>query len=127
MTQLIRNSLWASAPFNMLAAYVLAFPSSALGRLVELPADVPLAYAALLSFMVLLFGAVYAWLASQPEIDRPLVAVAAIGKAGVFAIAVMLWLSDNGSGRMVLLACGDLGFASLWLSWLLGQDRGAAS
>jgi hypothetical protein len=127
MTQLVRYTLWASAPFNVLAAYMLAFPSSALGRLVELPADVPPAYAALLSFMVLLFGAAYAWLASQPEIHRPLLGVGAIGKAGVFAITVMLWLSDHGSGRMVLLACGDLGFATLWFRWLLGQGRQAPS
>lgn len=115
----IRATLWVSFPFNLVAAYILAFPSSALGQLVGLPATVPALYAALTAFLVTLFGVVYAWLASRPRIDRPLVSVSAIAKTGVFVIALVLWLGGHSSGRVVLLASGDLALACIWFRWLL--------
>ena len=124
-TRIVRYTLWASLPFNLGAAYILAFPSSMFGRLAGFPESVPLMYAALLSFLVCLFGVVCAWLAVQPRIDRPLVAVAAIGKTGVFLIAIALWLTSNASGRIVLIACGDLAFAIVWFWWLV-SPRGEA-
>lgn len=114
----IRATLWVSCPFNLIAAYILAFPSSAMGQVVGLPATVPALYAALTSFLVVLFGVVYAWLATRPRIDRPLLAVSAIGKTGVFVIAFMLWLAGSGSGGVVFLASGDLALALLWFGWL---------
>jgi hypothetical protein len=121
-TRLVRYSLWASVPFNVLAAYMLAFPASALGQLAGLPQSVPAIHAGLLSFIVLLFGGVYAWLASRPEIDRPLLAIGAIGKSGVFAVTLVVWLAGASSGRTVLLASGDLAFASLWAWWLVSRS-----
>jgi len=46
----------------------------------------PPIYCALLALFVVLFAGAYAWLALQPNINRPLVAFAAIGKAGAFAV-----------------------------------------
>ena len=128
-TDLVRYTLWASAPFNFAAGYILAFPSSAAGQFAGLPASVPPLYTALLSFLVCLFGGAYAWLAAQATIDRPLVAVAAIGKTGVFVVALSLWLSGGLAGRVVLIASGDLAFASLWIWWLLstGAETDIAS
>ena len=56
----VRVTLWISFPFNLGAAYILAFPSSAMGQLAGLPTHVPAIYAALTSFLVALFGAAYA-------------------------------------------------------------------
>jgi undecaprenyl pyrophosphate phosphatase UppP len=95
MIQAVRYTLWVSAPFNLLAAYMVLLPLSALGRLVGMPPSPPLVYSALLATMIALFGLAYAWLATQPEIDRPLVGLAAIAKTMVFVIALLLWLAER--------------------------------
>ncbi len=114
----IRRTLWLSFPFNMGAAVMLAFPASGLGQLVEMPEAVPAIYRALASGLVALFGFAYAWLAMQQEIDRPLVAFSAIGKAGVFLLAVALALGAVGSWKLVPIAGVDLAFALVWFNWL---------
>ncbi len=121
---LVRWSLWASFPFNLVAAYALAWPSSVVGRLMGLPEQVDPIYAALCGSMIAGFGFVYAWLAIQPKLDQPLLWLGAIGKAGVFVLAFTLWLSQSGPGATVVVACGDLAFATLWFWWLLSR-RGA--
>ncbi len=115
----MRRALWATAVFNLGGAFLFAFPSSPLGQVVGLPTAVPPLYRALLSFFVVLFGGAYAWLACQPTIDRPLVALAAIGKAGVIAIILACWCLGEASGRGVLAASGDLVFAGIFARWLL--------
>ena len=117
-TSLVKQTLGLSVPFNMLAAYLLAFPASAPAQLVELPTPVPALYTALTAFLVVLFGAMYAWMAIQEEVPRQFLFLGIIGKTGVFVIAAALWLASANSGRLVLLASGDLAFAMLWLSWL---------
>jgi hypothetical protein len=77
-----------------------------------------------LAFFVVLFGGAYAWLARQPTFDRPLVALAALGKAGVFAIIVTFWLLGEAPGRGVLAAAGDLVLAGIFAWWLLGAQHG---
>ena len=118
-TQITRLTLGLSCPFNLAAATVFAVPSSTIGRLVGLPPDVPVVYAVLVSFLVGLLGLAYGWLALQPHLDRPMVALGAIGKFGVFFIALALWLLDHVTGRLLVVASGDLVFASLWCRWLL--------
>jgi hypothetical protein len=118
-TAAVRVSLGLSVPFNLLAAYAFALPDSALGTLIGMPADVPQLYALTLAFLIGQFGCTYAWLAAQACPHRPLVAFSAIGKSGVFLIVLLLWLSGAASGRLVLIACGDLLLALLWLRWLL--------
>jgi hypothetical protein len=121
--QFVRRALWSTAGFNVAGAYVFAFPSSVLGQLVGLPPVVPLLYRALFAFCVLLFGGTYAWLATQPTIDRALVAFSAIGKAGVFAVVFCLWLASEAQGRSVLVISGDLAFATVFAWWLWGEGR----
>ncbi len=116
----IRRGLWVSFVLNVGAAVLFAFPSSPLGQVAGLPAAVPLLYRALVAFFVLLFAGAYAWLARQPQIDRPLVALAAIGKAGFFALIVIFWLLGAAPGRAVLAAIGDLLLAGIFVGWLLG-------
>jgi hypothetical protein len=115
----VRRALGASAVFNVGGAILFGFAST-LGPLVGLPAPVPRVYAALLAMFVLLFGGSYAWLARQPEIDRPLVALAAIGKASAFTLAALFWLLGDIGGRAVIAVTGDLMFALVFAWWLLG-------
>lgn len=119
----LRCALWASVAYNLGGGLLFAFPSSALGQLAGMPSPVPPLYSSLLALFVLLFGGAYAWLACQPNIDRPLVALAAIGKAGVFVLLCVAWLLGEAPGRGVLVAIGDLIFASIFTWWLLGAQQ----
>lgn len=101
----------------------MAFPSSPIGRLVGLPTSVPPVYAAATAFLVCLFGGMYVWLAAQRAINTSMLCLGAIGKAGIFVVALALWFSGAASGPLVLAATGDLAFALLWFWWLL---RGVA-
>ncbi|MEM7358946.1 MAG: hypothetical protein AAF431_07610 [Pseudomonadota bacterium] len=119
---LIRTTLWLSLPFNLFAAFLLAFPSSVFGQLVGLPSQVEPLYAGLSALLVALFGFAYAWLALQPKIIQPLLFLGAAGKFSVFVLVAALWFSGSISGRVVFLATGDLVFALLWF-WWLGSQR----
>ncbi len=121
----IRCVLWVSVVFNLGGALLFAFPSSPLGQLAGLPVPVPPIYRMLLAFFVILFGGAYAWLARQPNLDQPLVALAAIGKAGVFVVIFIFWLLGEATGRGVLVATGDLIIACIFTWWLLSAHQGA--
>ncbi len=120
----IRRVLWATAVFNLGGGLLFAFPSSALGQLAGLPVPVPPVYAALLAFFVILFAGAYAWLALQQNIDRPLVAFAAIGKAGAFVLIFAFWSIGEVPARSLLAILGDLIFAGLFFWWLFGRGFG---
>ncbi len=124
--RVVRRALWFSAAFNLGGAVLFAFPSSAPGRLIGLPAPVPPIYRALLAMFVLLFAGAYAWLASQRIIHRPLVALSALGKAGAFSVIFAIWLLDQAPARSVVAGAGDLALAAIFTWWLLGA-RGAAA
>jgi hypothetical protein len=123
--RVIRCVLWATVVFNLGGGLLFAFPASVLGQLAGLPAPVPGIYATLLAFFVLLFAGAYAWLALQTNIDRPMIAFAAIGKAGAFAIIFIFWALGQAPGRGVLAATGDLVFAGLFVYWLLNTRQSA--
>jgi hypothetical protein len=130
--RLMRRALEISVLYNFAGAFLFAFPSSALGYFAGMPRAVPDVYRLLMGFFVALFGGTYAWLARQPEIDRPLVAFATIGKAGAFATILALWLAGRGPGRGVIAALGDLLLAGIFAWWLFDDlhrrfDRGALS
>ena len=122
----MRRALWASVVYNLGGTLLFAFPSS-LGGLAGLPMPVPRVYTALLAVFVALFGGAYAWLARQARIDRPLVAMAALGKAGVFAVILSCWLLGEVPGRGVLAVSGDLAFAVVFAWWLLADPAADAS
>ncbi len=117
--RLVRATLLLSVPFNLLAAWGLGQPQSAMGQLMQLPADVPAAYAALLAYLVLLFGLAYGWMGLARSINRPLLLLGVSGKAGVFFIMLGLWLVGASPGMLVAVASGDLALATIWGSWLL--------
>jgi hypothetical protein len=118
----IRYALWISAAFNLSGAFLFAFPSSPLGRFAGLPVPVPAFYGILIAFFVVLFAGAYAWLACQPQIDRPLLALSAIGKAGGFLVVCIFWLLGEIPGRGVLASSSDLIFACIFTWWLLSTS-----
>ncbi|MES2490541.1 MAG: hypothetical protein V4607_12185 [Pseudomonadota bacterium] len=112
-----RRVLWASAVFNLGGAIAFGFPAT-VGQLMGLPAEVPALYRALMALFVLMFGGSYAWLALQPQIVRPMVGFAAIGKASVFVVITAFWLLGSLPLLSVVAASGDLAFAALFFHWL---------
>lgn len=115
-TSVMRGVLTVGAAYNWTAALMLLFPGS-LGGLLDLPAPGSWFYVWMLVFFIGLFGGVYAWQAWRPAIDRPIIAVAIIGKIGVFAVAVLAWLAAEISFPVVVLTIGDLLFALVFLWW----------
>ena len=118
---LVRTTLWMSCVFNIGAAFVMAFPSSDISQMFELPPEVPILYALLLAFVVFLFGVIYGWLARQPRLDQPLLFVGAAGKLCFFVLTAAIWLLGEASGKFALLTTGDLAFGSIWMWWLCSR------
>ena len=120
----MRAALWGSVLYNLGAAVVSAFPASALAQLEGFPIPVHPIYGALLAVFALLFGGTYAWLATQPAINRPLVFLSAVGKLAVFAVVVAFWLFGAISWRLVFASSGDLLFGAIFCWWLIGAQPG---
>ena len=118
--RVMRRTLWVSVLYNLGAALAFAFPSSSLVRFAGLPNPVPPLYSAMVALFVALFAGGYGWLAVQPEIDRPLVAFSAIGKAAAFSTFLALWLLGDFPALGVLAGTGDLILAAIFGWWLLG-------
>ena len=118
MERLVRLSLWVTAPFNLAAGAVFAWPASALGQMLTLPVDVPAFYALFSGGMIFLFGLVYAWLALQRPLVRPLLCVGACGKLMAVTITTALYLSGSVSGLFATFLAGDLVFVILWFVYL---------
>jgi hypothetical protein len=117
---ILRNALWIAVLFNVAGAYPFAFPASTPGHLAGLPPNAPVPYRAMTALFILLFAGAYAWLASQPTINRPFVAFGAIGKAAAFFTVVALWLGGAVPGTSVLAIIGDLLLALVFAWCLLG-------
>lgn len=122
-TRLLRLALWTTAAANFAVAALLLVPGSAPGRWLGLPALVPILYSSLLALFVALFGGMYFWLARQPQIDRPLLALGALGKAAAFLLVLALWMQGQASGALASLFVGDLLLAALFAAWLRGPVR----
>ena len=73
--------------------------------------------AAQLVFTIALFGFVYAWLALQPQIHRPLVVVGAIGKLGFFVLTAVYAGAGHVSAAAAFNATPDLVLAVIFLWW----------
>ena len=121
--KLVRVTLWISVPFNLVAAYGLAYPGSLLGILIGLPSNVPPLYSALLAFLIAGFGLAYGWAARQQPVDKTVVGLGTIGKYGVFIIAGLLMMQGSGPTGAFVVAIGDAIFATIWLLWLLGERK----
>ena len=115
--KIMRAILVFGAVYNAFAAVALALPDS-LGAMLALPAVGSTFHAWMLAYFVALFGAAYLWMARQAEICRPLVALAAIGKSGVFVIALACWWRGDIGTAALAPAIGDALFAGVFFWWL---------
>lgn len=118
-TNVVRRALWATVPANFGVAALVLVPGSAPATLLGFPDTAPHpVYRVLLALFLALFGAMYAWLAMQPRIDRSLVALGAIGKALACTSVAALWAAGHASGRLAAVMSGDLGLALVFWWWL---------
>lgn len=113
----IRWVLRVGAVFNSAAALMLLFPTS-FGAFAGVPSSGSVFHAWLLALFVGLFGATYAWMSFQREIPRPLLGLAAIGKTGVFLVALACWLRADIAFATFALTLVDLAFAAVFFWWL---------
>lgn len=123
----VRLTLKLTAPLNLAAGLVFARPASSAAGLAGIPAATPPVYAWMLGAMIALFGVAYGWMSVQPQIDRPLLALGAAGKASVVVIAGVLWLAGDVPGRFLMLISGDLAFAGVWFAWLGNRQAATAT
>lgn len=113
----MRRVLAFGALFNFVAVIIVLFPD-VLGGAIDLPEPGSRFFPWMLSLFIGLFGGVYAWLSRRPVIDRPLIALAAIGKVGVFAVALVCLLLGDISAGAFAPAVGDLLFGLYFAQWL---------
>lgn len=119
LKQIVRYSLWLTAPLNIIVGLVLAFPTTLPGQLLLLPSDVPFFYSALTGGMVALFGCGYFWLATQEEFSVPLLLIGACGKTLAAIIALISGITGSLAMVTAILISGDLLFAGLWFYYLI--------
>lgn len=121
----MRIILWASVVLNAIGAALFAFPTAPLGALLGLPDPAARLYNTLCALFVALFGGAYVWLARQPQINRPLVAFAALTKASVFGVFLIFWLRDVVTTLGLLFVFPHLVIASLFAWWLFHVNHHA--
>lgn len=125
--KLLRASLWASLPFNLVAGYALATPTSALGQLIGPGEPVPIFHALFLGSIIMFFGLIYGWLAYSPIINKGVLTISTLGKFSAFSLASGLWLLNLGPIETALVTVCDLIFGIIWALWLLQERKGAAA
>lgn len=119
---IIRGALWFSVALNLLGVYV--FVPAAMGReSAMLPIPGPPFYIAQVALVIGLFCGVYAWLALQTEINRPLLIVGALGKLGFFGSTVIYWLTGDLPAAVVPQSSPDLVLALIFLWWTWTEKR----
>jgi hypothetical protein len=118
----MRRVLWVGVAFNLLVAAMLVFPAT-LGVFAALPPVGSDFYRWMLAYFVVLFSATYAWLALQPEIPPALVGLAALGKIGVFVVALVCLATGDVGARTFALTGVDLAFALYFLAWMQATLR----
>lgn len=116
---LVRTTLRLSFVFNLVAAWLLVFPASALGQLAGFTVSNSPMHTAISALTIAMLGLAYGWLAQQPAINRPLLTLGAAIKGAAFFIFLVQWLFDAVSLRLVLFASADIVLATLWLGWLV--------
>lgn len=125
--RVIRAALWSSVALNLLG--VAVFLPAALGLpSALLPIPAPRFYAGQVGLTIALFCGVYAWLARQAVINRPLVVVGALGKLGFFLLFVAYWAAGDVPLIAVMQATPDLVLAAAFLWWAAaGRDNQLAA
>ena len=110
-----------------LGAWIFASPGSGLGQQYDLPAEVPVLYRALVSFILAVFAGMYAWMAAQATLIRPLLWIGVIGKGGAFITALALFASGQVSTGTVSMLVGDGVLSAIWSVWLIRTRASAGA
>ena len=69
----------------------------------------------------------YMWNATQPKINKPLLAVGGLGKIFAVLLSANLYLNGMFSRLALRVMSGDLRFAGFWLYWLLWSHNARAA
>lgn len=111
----LRVALWASVALN--AGGVVVFAPLAVGRASALmPVAVSPFLAGQVTAVIALFGGVYAWLALQSRVHRPLLVVGGLGKLGFCCVAVAYAAAGVVPARVALSALPDLVLGAVFLA-----------
>lgn len=118
LEQVVRASLWVTAPFNFLAGYLFAVPNSAFAQVLQLPGSEVSLYTLMSGALIAMFGGCYIWLAMQERLHAPLLFVGASGKLLAVLIAWATFLTGGLALLPAVLISGDLLFVGLWFYFL---------
>ena len=114
--RIVRAALWVSVAINALGVCVFLPP--ALGHASPLlPIAAPRFFAAQLGFVIALFLVVYAWLATQPRLNRALIVVGGAGKLGFFLLTALYAIVGDVPTSMAVNATPDLILGGVFLWW----------
>ena len=117
-TRFLRVTLLVAAIMTAFGAWLFAMPHTALALQYGLPTDVPVVYKALVSFVLALFAVMYALMAFQSSLVRPLLWLGIAGKGGAFIMVLVLFLLNHVPASTVTLLSGDAVLSATWLGWL---------
>ena len=109
-----------AAAFNILIGLSLMFLRPLLqARLGIAPAEGEnLVLANLAGLLAAMVGVIYAMIARQPERYRPIIVLAAIGKALAFWMVFTAWRQGEIGPQLAVLVTGDLIYAALFADYL---------
>ena len=129
VTRFLRLTLVVAALMTAFGAYIFASPGSGFGQQYDLPANAPVVYRALVGLMLIVFAGMYAWMATQEVLLRPLLWLGVIGKGGAFLTALSLFALGLISAGPVSMLVGDGVLSVTWAVWLartMGGNGAAA-
>lgn len=117
---------WVAAIFNFLAGVpLLLFPGEMQALLGVVPPD-DLMFHRLTGLLVICFGAVYGFLATDLTRYRPLVWLGVIGKSGVVALFTEAWMAGRVPFQSYAISLGDAAFVVGFLIFLFSTGKKAA-
>ncbi|HET7040308.1 MAG TPA: hypothetical protein VFH97_10515 [Gemmatimonadales bacterium] len=119
----MRGALWTAALLNLVGIAALLSPNVVGAMAGGLPQPAPGFYTTQLALVLALFAGAYAWLARRPVIDRPLVVMGMLGRAGFYAVSTAWWRLGELPGRTLLSLSPDLVLAAVFAWWLWGPRQ----
>jgi uncharacterized protein YjeT (DUF2065 family) len=118
-----RLFFWVAAAFNVVVGLSLLLAPEALLSAFGQAVPSELLYHRFTGLLVLCFGAVYAFVASDLMRYRPLVWLGVAGKLGVVALFTEAYLAQRVPFSAYAVSLGDLAFAALFVVFLFATAR----
>ena len=120
--RLTRKVLLLTIVYNLCGALMFMFPGT-LGAWAGFPTPAPFLYSWSLAGVILLLGAVAAWLARRDPIDLPLLTVFGIAKIAFFFLMLTSYLLGEVNLLGVLGASADLVMGVIFLGYASQASR----